>query len=147
MIKASGNEVESFWPSMFAKALKGQNIEELLSNISAGAAAGPAGPAEQAPAAGGAAAKKEGIFEFDGLILLCREERREEGRRSRRRRHGRTVRRRVLSSPRDTEQEPFHRRFLFCLTINYTHSCPRPYLSQRFVYYFPDNSLILKANK
>ncbi|MFM7855390.1 MAG: hypothetical protein ACKO96_26555, partial [Flammeovirgaceae bacterium] len=31
VIKASGNEVEPYWPSLFAKALVGQNIEELLS--------------------------------------------------------------------------------------------------------------------
>ena len=38
---------------MFAKALKGQNIEELLSNLAAApvAAAGTAGPATDAPAA------------------------------------------------------------------------------------------------
>ena len=50
VIKASGNDVEPYWPSLFAKALKGQNIEELLSNISSG----PVGGA--GPAAGGAAA-------------------------------------------------------------------------------------------
>ena len=49
VIKASGNEVEGFWPAMFAKALKGQNIEELLSNIGSAVAAGPvlaAGPSD-----------------------------------------------------------------------------------------------------
>ena len=54
VIKASGNEVEPYWPMLFAKALKGANVGELLSNI--GSAAGPAaGPA----AAGGAAAVEE----------------------------------------------------------------------------------------
>merc|ERR1711988_1026990 len=47
IIKASGNEVEPYWPMLFAKALKTANIGDLLSNI------GSAGPA---PAAGGAAA-------------------------------------------------------------------------------------------
>ena len=55
VIKASGNEVEAFWPSMFAKALKGQNIEELLSNIASGAAV--AAPQQEAPVATGG--KKE----------------------------------------------------------------------------------------
>ena len=45
VIKASGNEVEPYWPMLFAKALKGQDVGALLSNI------GSAGPA-----AGGAAA-------------------------------------------------------------------------------------------
>ena len=48
---------------MFAKALKGQNIEELLSAISAApVAAGAPVAAAGAPVA--AAAKKEGIYYF-----------------------------------------------------------------------------------
>merc|ERR1712032_697175 len=52
IIKASGNEVEPYWPMLFAKALKGQDVGELLSNIGnaggggGGAAAGPAAAAE-----------------------------------------------------------------------------------------------------
>ena len=43
VIKASGNEVEPYWPMLFAKALKGQDVGELLTNLaSAGPAAGPA---------------------------------------------------------------------------------------------------------
>ena len=46
VIKASGNEVEPYWPMLFAKALKGQNVGELLTNLaSAGPAAGPAAAA------------------------------------------------------------------------------------------------------
>ena len=59
VIKASGNEVEAYWPSLFAKALKGTNIEELLSNIGsapAGAAVATAGPVSDAPV------KAESIF-------------------------------------------------------------------------------------
>ena len=59
IIKASGNEVEPYWPMLFAKALKGQDVGALLSNIgTAGGAAGPAaaGPAE---AAAEAAPEKE----------------------------------------------------------------------------------------
>ena len=52
MIKASGNTVEGYWPGLFAKALRGQDIGDLLRNVGSGApAAGGAGPA-----AGGAAA-------------------------------------------------------------------------------------------
>jgi large subunit ribosomal protein LP1 len=53
VITASGNTVEGYWPGLFAKALKGKNIADLLSN--AGASSGPApaaaGPATDAPAA------------------------------------------------------------------------------------------------
>ena len=49
LIKASGNTVEGYWPGLFAKALKGQDITKLLANVGTAAAAGPA-------AAGGAAA-------------------------------------------------------------------------------------------
>ena len=47
VIKASGNTVEPYWPGLFAKALEGQDITSLLSNV------GSAGPAAGAPAAGG----------------------------------------------------------------------------------------------
>merc|ERR1711977_11611 len=55
VIKASGNEVEAYWPMLFAKALKDANIGDLLTNIGnagggGGAAAGPAAAAtEEAP--------------------------------------------------------------------------------------------------
>ena len=79
VIKASGNEVEAYWPSLFAKALKGQNIEELLSNIGSApvAVAAPvaaAGAPAQAPAAKKEEKKEEepadvdmgGLFGDDG---------------------------------------------------------------------------------
>ena len=50
-IKASGNTVEPYWPALFAKAVKGINIGDLLTNISSGpapAAGGAAGPAAAA---------------------------------------------------------------------------------------------------
>ena len=55
IIKASGNDVEPYWPMLFAKALKGQDVGALLANIgtaggSGGAAAADAGPAEAAAA-------------------------------------------------------------------------------------------------
>ena len=55
VIKASGNEVESYWPGLFAKALGGTDIAELLKNATAGGAGGAAGPA----ATGGAEAAAE----------------------------------------------------------------------------------------
>merc|ERR1719240_1157220 len=55
IIKASGNEVEPYWPMLFAKALKGQDVGALLANI--GSAGGAAGPAAAGPADAGAAAE------------------------------------------------------------------------------------------
>merc|ERR1712183_103467 len=45
VIKASGNTVEGYWPGLFAKALKGQDVTALLSNVSAGPAVGGGAPA------------------------------------------------------------------------------------------------------
>merc|ERR1712139_707644 len=60
IIKASGNEVEPYWPMLFAKALKGQDVGALLSNIgSAGGGGGAAGPADAGAGAGAAAAEEE----------------------------------------------------------------------------------------
>ena len=46
------SEVDSFWPGLFAKALEGQNVASLISNIGSGAGAAPAAaaPAAAAPA-------------------------------------------------------------------------------------------------
>merc|ERR1712100_586904 len=51
VIKASGNEVEPYWPMLFAKALKSANVDELLTNV---ASAGGGGPAAAGPAAAAA---------------------------------------------------------------------------------------------
>jgi ribosomal protein L12E/L44/L45/RPP1/RPP2 len=48
VIKASGNDIEPYWPSLFAKALKGQNIEDLLSNIGSAPVAASAAPVQAA---------------------------------------------------------------------------------------------------
>ena len=61
ILKAAKVEVEPYWPGLFAKALEGVDIKELITNIGSGAGAAPAAGA---PAAGGAApaaeeAKKE----------------------------------------------------------------------------------------
>jgi len=63
ILKAAGYEVEPYWPGLFANALEGVKVTDLISNLGAGAAAAPAAAAA-APAAakGGAAApaaKKE----------------------------------------------------------------------------------------
>ena len=43
LITASGNEVESYWAGLFAKAVGALDLKELLSSVGAGAAsAGPA---------------------------------------------------------------------------------------------------------
>merc|ERR1712028_194729 len=41
-IKASGNEVEPYWPMLFAKALKGQDVGALLANIGSAGGGGDA---------------------------------------------------------------------------------------------------------
>nr|ALF46517.1 acidic ribosomal protein P1B [Euplotes octocarinatus] len=48
LIAASGNQVESYWPGLFAKAVSGVDIKALLSNL------GGSGGGAAAPAAGGA---------------------------------------------------------------------------------------------
>lgn len=60
ILKAANVEVEPYWPGLFAKALEGVNIKDLITNIGSGAGAAPAAGgavAEAAPAAG--EAKKE----------------------------------------------------------------------------------------
>merc|ERR1712070_1024086 len=44
LVTAAGCDVEAYWPPMFAKALEGKDINELLTTVSSGAA-GAAGPA------------------------------------------------------------------------------------------------------
>ncbi|KAH8785556.1 60S acidic ribosomal protein P1 [Diaporthe sp. PMI_573] len=48
IVKASGNEIEPIWTSLFAKALEGKDVKELLTSVGSGGGAA-------APAAGGAA--------------------------------------------------------------------------------------------
>ncbi|XP_061402826.1 large ribosomal subunit protein P1 [Musca vetustissima] len=61
VLKAANVDVEPYWPGLFAKALEGVNVKDLITAIGSGAGAAPAAAA---PAAGGAApaaaeAKKE----------------------------------------------------------------------------------------
>ena len=62
VIKASGNEIEPYWPALFAKALKGTNVEELLSNIGSAPVAAAAGAPVAAAAGKAAAPKGKNIF-------------------------------------------------------------------------------------
>ncbi|KAK6076739.1 60s Acidic ribosomal protein [Seiridium cupressi] len=54
-------EVEPIWTSLFAKALEGKDVKDLLSNVGSGGGAAAAGPAAGGAAAGGEAeaAKEE----------------------------------------------------------------------------------------
>merc|ERR1712002_756141 len=58
IISAAKVNVEAFWPGLFAKALQGRNIGDLICNVGSAPAAGGAAPAA-APAAGGDAPAAE----------------------------------------------------------------------------------------
>ena len=57
LIAASGNQVESYWPGLFAKALSGVDLSGLLSSV--GSAGGAAAPGATAVAAAQEAPKEE----------------------------------------------------------------------------------------
>merc|ERR1712191_23934 len=65
VIKAAGVNVEPFWPALFAGALEGCNVAELITNIGSGVGAAPAAGGAAAGGAGGAAeeAKAESVKE------------------------------------------------------------------------------------
>jgi large subunit ribosomal protein LP1 len=67
--KDSGNDVEPYWPMLFAKALKSHKIGDLLSNL--GAAPAAAGPAAggAGPAAAGAPAVEEKVEEAEDVDI------------------------------------------------------------------------------
>ncbi|KAJ4423684.1 60S acidic ribosomal protein P1 [Gnomoniopsis sp. IMI 355080] len=56
LIKASNVEIEPIWTSLFAKALEGKDVKDLLTNVGSG---GGAAPAAGGAAAGGAAPAEE----------------------------------------------------------------------------------------
>lgn len=49
VIKASGNDVEPYWPMLFAKALKTSNIDSLLTNVASAGGGGGASAAVGGP--------------------------------------------------------------------------------------------------
>ncbi|CAK7205024.1 60S acidic ribosomal protein P1 [Sporothrix eucalyptigena] len=57
LIKAANVEVEPIWAQLFAKALEGKEVKDLLSNVGSGG--GAAAPAAGAAAGGAAAAAEE----------------------------------------------------------------------------------------
>jgi large subunit ribosomal protein LP1 len=66
ILKAANYEIEPYWPGLFAGALEGIKVTDLIKNIGSAPAAGAAAPATTAPAAsadkkpaGKEAAKKE----------------------------------------------------------------------------------------
>eukprot|EP00397_Hematodinium_sp_SG-2012_P060950 GEMP01080038.1.p2 GENE.GEMP01080038.1~~GEMP01080038.1.p2 ORF type:complete len:132 (+),score=47.07 GEMP01080038.1:48-398(+) len=64
LIKASGNSVEAYWPSLFSRLLNGRDINSMLCSTG-GATAAPVAAAAEGAAADGAAgeAKKEEVVE------------------------------------------------------------------------------------
>ncbi|KAK6517216.1 60S acidic ribosomal protein P1 [Arthrobotrys conoides] len=56
LLKAASVEVEPIWTSLFAKALEGKDVKDLLLNVGSGGGAAVASGAT--PAAGGAAAEE-----------------------------------------------------------------------------------------
>ncbi|KAI9496280.1 60s acidic ribosomal protein-domain-containing protein [Zychaea mexicana] len=60
LTKAAGlTEIEPIWFNLYAKALEGQDLKELIFNVGAGAGAAAAGPAAAAGGAGEEAAAEE----------------------------------------------------------------------------------------
>ncbi|CAL8072015.1 unnamed protein product [Orchesella dallaii] len=60
ILKAAGVDVEPYWPGLFAKALEGINVRDLITNVGSGVGAAPAAGGGDAPAAAAdAPAKKE----------------------------------------------------------------------------------------
>lgn len=59
ILKAASVDVEPYWPGLFAKALEGVNVKDLITNIGSGVGAAPAAAAPVAAAAAPAAAAKK----------------------------------------------------------------------------------------
>lgn len=59
ILKAANVDIEPYWPGLFAKALEGINVKDLITNIGSGVGSGGAAPAAAAAAAPAAAEKKE----------------------------------------------------------------------------------------
>ena len=68
ILKAANVEVEPYWPTLFAKALEGVDLKNLISNVGSGVGAAPAtsaaAPAASAdPAQAAKESKKEEVAE------------------------------------------------------------------------------------
>ncbi|KAJ6637855.1 60S acidic ribosomal protein P1 [Pseudolycoriella hygida] len=59
ILKAANVDVEPYWPGLFAKALEGINVKDLITNIGSGVGAAPAAGGAAAPAAAAAAPAAE----------------------------------------------------------------------------------------
>merc|ERR1712130_682300 len=59
IISAAKVNVEAFWPGLFAKALQGRNIGDLICNVGSAPAAGGAAPAASADAPAAAVEEKK----------------------------------------------------------------------------------------
>merc|ERR1712013_400096 len=59
IISAAKVNVEAFWPGLFAKALQGRNIGDLICNVGSAPAAGGAAPAGGSDAAAAPAAEEK----------------------------------------------------------------------------------------
>ncbi|PZC87315.1 large ribosomal subunit protein P1 [Helicoverpa armigera] len=57
ILKAANVDVEPYWPGLFAKALEGINVRDLITNIGSGVGAAPAAGAAPASAAAAPAAE------------------------------------------------------------------------------------------
>ncbi|OIV96931.1 hypothetical protein TanjilG_00513 [Lupinus angustifolius] len=69
VLKAANVNVESYWPSLFAKLAQKRNIDDLILNSGGGGAAVVAVAAPAAAAGGGAAAAAPAAVEKKGLKL------------------------------------------------------------------------------
>jgi large subunit ribosomal protein LP1 len=56
LVKSANVNVESYWPSLFAKLAEKRNVGDLIMNIGAGGGAAPIAVSSSAPAAASAAA-------------------------------------------------------------------------------------------
>ncbi|XP_065073801.1 large ribosomal subunit protein P1-like [Ochlerotatus camptorhynchus] len=59
ILKAANVEIEPYWPGLFAKALEGINVKDLITNIGSGVGSGGAAPAAAAGSAAPAAVEKK----------------------------------------------------------------------------------------
>lgn len=60
ILKAANVDIEPYWPGLFAKALEGVNVKDLITNIGSGVGSGGgAAPAAAAAGAAPAAAEKK----------------------------------------------------------------------------------------